>query len=228
MDLFSKEILSYIGIIVVIIISIILVLTVLSLILVYFIFRNKVLIEKISSIFSSITLKILLFMLDLLYIPSKKIISMLGGNDNMIDIVSIDIRNMLLKNSFSAVPFEDRIIILPQCLRSLECKTSFNSIKGAQCLKCGKCKICDIAKKAEELKYKGCYIAPGGGFVRRIINEIKPKAVLGIGCPYEVNIGMLEVSNKGIPVQGITLLKTGCVETDVELNDVFRVMEYGK
>ncbi len=223
----SQEILSYIGVAAIILLAIIFALIILSLITAYLIFRNRNLVGKISSTFSSIVLRILLFILDLSHIMSKKIISLFGGNENMIDIVSIEIRNILLKHSFSEVPFEDRIVLLPQCLRAIDCKTSFNSVKGAQCLKCGKCKVCEIVKKAEELGYMGCYIAPGGGFVRRIIKEVKPKAVLGVGCPWEVNAGMLEVSSRGIPVQGVTLLRDGCVETDINLKDIFEVMSYG-
>jgi len=227
MKMFSQEILSYIGAAALVFFSVILVLTILSLAIVYLILKDKGRVEKISALSSSIVFKILLFILDVSYIPSKKIVSMLGGRGDVIDVVSIEIRNMLLRPSFSATPFGERIILLPQCLRHIDCKISFNSVKGATCLKCGKCKIAEITKKAEELGYLGCYIAPGGGFVRRIIKEVKPKAVIGMGCPPEVNAGMLDVDSRGIPVQGVLLLREGCVETDVDLEDVFEVMEYG-
>lgn len=195
---------------------------------VYFIFRDKRLVGRIHSTFSHIVLDIMLFFLDLSYIPLKKIISVLGRNGNQIDIVLVEIRNMLLRNSFSNVPYKDRLVVVPQCLRNIDCKTTFNSVEGAQCLKCGKCKIIEIVEKAQELGYMGVYIAPGGGFVRRIIKKMKPKAVLGIGCAWEVNAGILEVASEGIPVQGVMLLRDGCVETDVDLEQVFEVMEYGK
>ncbi|MBU4266957.1 MAG: DUF116 domain-containing protein, partial [Candidatus Altiarchaeota archaeon] len=44
-------------------------------------------------------------------------------------------------------------------------------------------------------------------------------------CPYEINMGLLEVSNKGIPCQGVLLLNSGCVGTDIDLEEVFNVME---
>ncbi|MEA1925239.1 MAG: DUF116 domain-containing protein [Candidatus Altiarchaeota archaeon] len=226
--MFSQETLSYIGIIALILLVVFVLLLLFSTTAVYFIFRDKGLVERIYSTFSHIVLDIMLFFLDLSYIPLKKIISVLGRNSNRIDIVLIEIRNMLLKNSFSNVPFKDRLVLIPQCLRNIDCKTTFNSVEGARCLKCGKCKIVDIVNKSEELGYMGAYIAPGGGFVRRIIKEKKPKAVLGIGCAWEVNAGILEVASKGIPVQGVILLRDGCVETDVDLEQVFEVMEYGK
>jgi len=225
--MFSQQTLSLIGTIALIGVGVFIFTLLFSLGAVYLIFRDKKLVEKIHSTTSHIILDILLFFLDLSYIPLKKIISLTGRNGNRIDVVLVEIRNMLLRKSFAAVPYEDRLVLVPQCLRNIDCKTSFNSVEGARCLGCGKCKIYDIVKKAKILGYMGVYIAPGGGFVRRIIKEKKPKAVLGLGCAWEVNAGLVEVSNQGIPVQGVMLLRDGCVETDVDLKEVYEVMEYG-
>ncbi|MCK4491672.1 MAG: DUF116 domain-containing protein [Candidatus Altiarchaeales archaeon] len=225
MDLIPTEVLTYIGIITILLIATFTVLLILALVMVYLILRNGNIIDKLSSGASSIILRILLFILDIMYIPSKGIISLMRGDENTIDRVCTDIRNILLRGKFMDVPYKDRIVILPQCLRNINCKTTFSSVEGSQCLRCRKCKIFDIVTKAEELGYMGCYIAPGGGFVRRIIKKMKPKAVVGLGCPYEVNMGLLEVSGKGIAVQGVILLKSGCVETDVDLEDVFNILE---
>jgi len=225
MEFLSREILADIGMLSIVAIVLLAVALFMGLILAYLIFKKKGFTEKLYRVFSSLTLRILLLIFDSLYIPSKRIVSLLGGDDLMIDNAAAETRNILLRKEFSKVPYSDRIVILPQCLRSLECKTSFSSEEGAQCLRCGKCKIFKITEKADELGYKGSYIAPGGGFVKRIIKKFKPSGVIGLGCPYEVNMGLLEVSNRGIPCQGVILLNSGCVETDVDLDDVFRVME---
>ena len=225
MDLLSDEILKQIGIVALILAAVALVLLIGTIILTYVMFRNTRIIKFINNRLSSLILKILLPVLDLLYMPAKKVVIMAGGNDFMIDIVSTEIRNILLKNQFSMVPYNQRIIVLPQCLRGIDCPAKFSSVEGAKCISCGKCKIKEIAARAKELGYIGTYIAPGGGFVKRIIKSTKPGAVIGVGCPYEVNLGLLEVSSKGIPVQGVTLLNSGCVTTDVDLNAVFETME---
>ena len=225
MNLFSDELLKNIGLASVITVTAVIALLILAICLTYLMFRNTKIIKFINNRISSIVLKVLLTILDLLYMPSKKIIIMVGGNDMMIDVVGTEIRNILFKNTFSQVPYNQRIIVIPQCLRSMECPAKFNSVEGAKCIECGKCKIREISKKAKELGYIGTYIAPGGGFVKRIIKSTKPGAMIGIGCPYEVNLGLLEVSSKGIPCQGVTLLNNGCVTTDVDLNAVFETME---
>ena len=225
MDLFSDELLKNIGLASVITVTAVIALLLLAICLTYLMFRNTKIIKFINNRVSSIVLKVLLTILDLLYMPAKKIIIMVGGNDMMIDVVGTEIRNILFKNTFSQVPYNQRIIVIPQCLRSMDCPAKFNSVEGARCVECGKCKIREISKKAKELGYIGTYIAPGGGFVKRIIKSTKPGAMIGIGCPYEVNLGLLEVSSKGIPCQGVTLLTNGCVTTDVDLNAVFETME---
>ena len=226
-DIFSKDVLACLGILFVTLILFFILITVIALLVAYVIHGNREKLKNISSGSYFFFLNFALFMLDLAYVPAKKVVNIVGGNPDILDRVSIDIRNVLWRKKFSEVPPKERIVILPQCLRSLDCKTTFSSIEGAKCLKCGKCKICKIVEKAEKLGYKGCYIAPGGGFVRRILEKVKPKAVIGIACPYEVNTGMIEVSNRGIAVQGVVLLRSGCVETDIDLDEVFHTLELG-
>ncbi len=206
------ELLGRITVIALILLSVLLIT---GLILAYIVFKKK-------KVFFP---NFLLFVLDSMYMPLKKIVSLFGGNEKMIDIVGVELRNIMLKGKFQSVPYKDRVILLPQCLRSLDCPIKFSSVEGAQCAKCGRCKIVKIVKRAEELGYKGSYIAPGGGFVKRILKKVRPLGVLGIGCGYEVNWGMLEVSNRGIPCQGVIILRDGCVETDVDLDLVFEKME---
>ncbi len=171
--------------------------------------------------------RLILLVLDSLYIPSKRIVSFFNGDETMVDRVAVEIRNMLLKEKFLQVPYEQRLILLPQCLRNINCSTKLSPLEGSKCLKCGKCKIVEIVKKAEELHYIGVFIVPGGGFVKRIMKRFKPSAILGIACPYELNLSMMEFSSK-IPGQGVLLSRTGCVETDIELEDVFEVMQMKK
>ena len=126
MDLFSDEILKNIGLVSIITVASVLALLILALVLTYLMFRNTKIIRFIHNRVSSIVLKVLLTIQDLLYMPAKKIIIMAGGNDMMIDVVGTEMRNILFKNSFSRVPYSERIIVIPQCLRSMDCPAKFN------------------------------------------------------------------------------------------------------
>lgn len=224
MDFLSQEILAILGLIAVFLVAAFTVLLFFGILFVYFMSKNQRVVRFLSSTIGAMLSKTLISLLDLFYVPSKKVISLLGGNSKLVDLVNIEMKNMLFRKSFSRVPFKERIVLLPQCLRSLDCPTKFHSVEGARCVKCGKCKIYKITEKAEELGYKGTYIAPGGGFVRRILKKVKPKAVVGIGCPYEVYAGM-GLFKKDLPGQGVILLSDGCVETDVALDEIYHVLE---
>lgn len=225
MDLFQAETLKIIGITASVILFLVMFLLFVSIIATFLLFRDRGRVRRINSVMGSSALKVLLFTLDALYIPSKKIIAAFGGNDHMVDIVCTEARNMILKKRFDKTPYAKRIVILPQCLRNRDCPTRFDSVKGSQCVKCGKCKIKDITLKAEELGYIGAYIAPGSRFVKRILKSMKPEAALAVACPNEVNLAMLMITDMGIDCQGVILSAGGCVETDVELEKVFEAME---
>ena len=127
---------------------------------------------------------------------------------------------------FSPIPFSERIILLPQCLRKIgKCKAKEVGNRY-ECHECGACKIAKIIKKAKKLGYKDVYILKGGSAVSKIIGDIRPKAILGVACYYEGLIGMTECENQGIPVQFVPLTKEGCVNTDFNLRDFENLMNF--
>lgn len=169
--------------------------------------------------------QLLLLVLDTLYMPAKKLVSMLGGNDDIVDIIGIEIRNMLLREGFTQTLYTERVVIVPQCLRKADCPAKASPIDGIMCLQCGKCKIAEITRKARELGYMGVYTVTGGGFAKRLLKRLKPKAVVGVACAHELNTGMLYAASRGVPCQGILLLKDGCFETDTDFSQLYYQME---
>jgi len=97
-----------------------------------------------------------------------------------------------------------------------------------ECQECGACKIARIIQKAKKLGYKGVYILKGGSAVSMVIEQISPKAVLGVACYYEGMIGMAECENRGVPVQFVPLIKDGCVNTDLNLSDLENLISLKK
>ena len=81
-------------------------------------------------------------------------------------------------------------------------------------------------ERAEQLGYAGVKILKGGSAVAKLIEEMKPKAVLGVACNFEGALGILECERKGVIVQFVSLLRDGCADTDVELDEVFEMMEF--
>jgi hypothetical protein len=94
--------------------------------------------------------------------------------------------------------------------------------EGYKCVKClpDKCKVYAIKAKAEKLGYR-VFICPGGSMVFRIIKKFRPKAVMGVACMKELVLAAEELR---IPMQGVELLKSGCVATDVDIEHVFSLL----
>jgi hypothetical protein len=127
---------------------------------------------------------------------------------------------------FAAVPYRERIVLVPQCLRKLGTCEAVETARGYDCKQCDACPAGPVFRKAAELGYRGVYMLKGGRAVAALLAEQKPGAVVGVACDYEGALGMLECERAGVPVQFIPLLRDGCSETDVDVSDVVSVLEF--
>ena len=125
---------------------------------------------------------------------------------------------------FTSIPYKHRIIFLPQCLRNIE-RCQAKELGGRyECRKCGSCKINLFINEAEKLKYQGTYILKGGSVVPKILDKAKPSGVIGVACDYEGSVGMMECNKRSIPSQVVPLSKDGCADTDVDTDEVLKLM----
>ena len=149
----------------------------------------------------------------------------LGLSDRWINFTHTEFRNKLNELEYKKTPFKNRIVFLPHCLRNLkECKAEHDD-EGLKCKYCGKCKIGTLKKMAEDLGYGGCYTCPGGSMVTKIILNKKPKAVLGVCCFDEAQMAFDKLQGTGIAAQAVLLSKSGCKDTDVNIEEVREKME---
>jgi hypothetical protein len=174
--------------------------------------------------------RITLVLVSMMEVPIKHLLWALKINtkkndQEIVDLMIAKIRNKIYEKQFAKTPFKDRAIFLPQCIRHKDCPAKL-SYEGIQCLGCGKCPAAKIKKEAEKLGYQ-FYIVPGGSFVKRLVKEHKPKAILGVGCHMEIKEGTALTSALGIPAQGVALTKDGCVNTTTNWDEVIRVMRMG-
>jgi hypothetical protein len=170
--------------------------------------------------------RLLLFTMDALYLQFKKVARAFGLSEKLVDAIGIEVRNHLNREKFARTPPSERILVVPQCIRHIRCPARLDAKTGISCKDCGMCIIKDLKAEAERLGYK-FYIVPGGSFVKRIIKATKPKAALGVACHRDLNMGMHEISRKSCAVMGVPLLKDGCVETEVNLEEILRTMRLG-
>jgi hypothetical protein len=136
--------------------------------------------------------------------------------------------NEKMAAAFAAVPFAERVVFAPHCMRNSEKCAAKEMGSYYLCMECGHCKAGAISAKCKELGYKAFYLLKGGRAVEKLLKEHAPKAVVGIACYYEGLQGMEQASKGNATVQFVPLTRDGCVNTDVNIADVFQVLEKKK
>ncbi|MDD5111926.1 MAG: DUF116 domain-containing protein [Candidatus Altiarchaeota archaeon] len=169
--------------------------------------------------------KVTLFVLSFLEAPIKYALMLFRVDENVVDQMLIQIRNSLYFDAYRKTPYDKRAIFLPQCLRSPNCPAKLTP-EGIKCVECGQCGIAEVKKAAESLGYL-FFIVPGSSFIRRMVKKYKPEAILGVGCSMEVKEGTAMMASAGLPVQGVMLLRDGCVDTRVEVKDLMEKIRLG-
>ena len=145
----------------------------------------------------------------------EKIAARMGVDENRVIELYVQAKNGASRDRFAKIPYQDRILLLPQCLRSRECPAKPGE-DGYQCVRCGRCNLGLLIDEAERLGYKKAMIISGGSVVPKAFAMLKPKGCLGVGCFKELMMGSFVCERHGIVGQGLPLLKDGCLETDLD------------
>ena len=146
-----------------------------------------------------------------------------NGNGNGQHHQDVDIRSF---------PPEQRLLLLPHCLRPSQGCPGKMTREGLDCTGCTRtdCKIGPIREAALKAGYLGVCVAPGGRLAVRRVAELKPEAIVAVACDKELEEGVEAVNALGWekaapPVIQIPLLRDGCVDTDVDLEAVLGVIK---
>lgn len=164
--------------------------------------------------------RFIIFVIDIFYLPIKKLCRIFNIDDTIVDEIGVNIRNKINRSQFIKIPANKTLIFLPHCLRHIDCKAHLQK-DGLICTECGKCSIGIIKKKAEILGYK-IYIVPGSSFIKNIVKKSNFEAVIGIACYEDLNQTMMNLSK--FHPQGAVLTKTGCFETKVDIKSALEII----
>ncbi|MFH0987222.1 MAG: DUF116 domain-containing protein [Candidatus Micrarchaeota archaeon] len=155
--------------------------------------------------------------------PIKSMFNFFRLDSDNITKIEIQVKNKISKQDFAKTEYGGRLLALPQCLRhKTKCPATLTE-DGIQCKGCGQCVVKQLKEEAEKLGYT-VIVAPGGTLVKRLIKKHRPKAVLGVGCIFELQEGLSACAQYGIPAQGVQLLRDGCVSTEVDLSELNEIM----
>lgn len=145
------------------------------------------------------------------------------ADDSIVNDVGVRLRNYINNKKFLMIPYKDRSIFMPQCVRSIECPAKLTP-EGIKCINCGRCGVGEAKKHAEEMGYR-FFIVPGSSFIKRMIKKYRPRAIVGVGCHMEIKEGLDLCHSHGIPARGVLLSKAGCVATELDWDLFYKSIE---
>jgi geranylgeranyl pyrophosphate synthase len=135
----------------------------------------------------------------------------------------VEINNCVWKDTVASVPYNKRILLLPQCLSNYtKCKAEMDEL-GLLCRRCNNCIIPDLQDKAEDLGMMSI-VAEGFTAVMGLIESGVIQTVIGIGCLESLEKAFPLLVNHAIPGMAIPLNKAGCKDTRVDSRYVESLM----
>jgi hypothetical protein len=150
-----------------------------------------------------------------------EVITLTNTDNRFTEFAMVVCGNEIWRPIVAATPYNRRLLLIPQCLKSdNNCKAEIDQL-GLICAGCQSCQIDSILQKAESLGY-ATLVAEGTTVAVSLVQEGAIDAVIGVSCMSVLQKSFEPVSRAAVPVIGIPLLFEGCAETDVDnfwLND---------
>lgn len=135
----------------------------------------------------------------------------------------VELHNCVWLPVMATIPYERRILLLPQCLRnSAQCEAEIDEV-GLLCHRCMKCRIPSLEDRAAEL---GVMSIVAEGFTP-VINLIKNgviDAVVGVSCLDSLERAFPLLVNNAVPGVAVPLNMAGCRDTTVDCDHVERML----
>lgn len=137
--------------------------------------------------------------------------------------IMVEANNCIWRDTVASIPYEKRILLLPQCLRhSGQCEAGIDEL-GLLCRKCGRCTIPDLQGKADSLGVMSL-VAEGFTQVIGLIENHVVDTVIGVGCLASLEKVFPLLVDNAIPGLAIPLNRAGCKDTEVDYEYVSRMI----
>ena len=151
-----------------------------------------------------------------LRIHAEKVVDTNALPDRYLDFVMIAVGNELWRDRVADVPYERRILLLPQCLRNPDTCPAGTDAVGLLCEECGRCSIGVLQSEAEALGYN-VLVAEGTTVVTTLLRQGKADAVIGVSCMDVCEQAHPYMTDDAVPGLAIPLLYDGCSCTQVDM-----------
>lgn len=130
----------------------------------------------------------------------------------------IEVSNHLVKQKKVNVAPEKLLVLTPHCIQQENCPYKITK-DVANCKMCGGCQVGDLYALSQ--KYSVHFaVVTGGTLARKVIKQVRPRAVLAIACERDLTSGIQDVFP--LPVIGVLNQRPygPCCNTRVVLDDV--------
>lgn len=136
----------------------------------------------------------------------------------------VEMHNYVWLPVVETIPYERRILLLPQCLRdSARCRAEIDEV-GLLCHRCNNCRIPSLEDRAQELGIMSI-VAEGFTSVINLIKNGVIDCVIGVSCLDSLERAFPLLVNNAVPGVAVPLNVAGCKDTTVDCDHVERMMQ---
>lgn len=145
--------------------------------------------------------------------------STMASHTSLTDYIMVLLNNEVWQETVASIPYNRRLLLLPQCLRNFkECPAMLDEF-GLLCEECGRCNIGELQSTAEDLGYV-VLVAEGSTVVSKLLAGGKVDAVVGVSCLNALEKSFPHMADGAIPGLAIPLTLDGCVNTTTDIDHV--------
>ncbi len=131
-------------------------------------------------------------------------------------LLAVIINNYAWKPVVSGIPYNRRILLLPQCMKNMtDCPAETDEL-GLICEECGLCSIGEIKNQAEKLGYH-VIVSEGTTAVKLLLSSGQVECVIGVGCLESFERSFPLTVKEAVPSLAIPLFNYDCKNSVVDL-----------
>ena len=132
------------------------------------------------------------------------------------DFTVIMLNNALWVTCFSRIPKDQRLLLLPFCLRNdSQCQAPRDDL-GLICNQCGKCDIPRLSEQADRIGMP-VLVAESSSMVAEWVDRGEIQAIIGVSCLDSLRKAYPAMLRHAIPGIAIPLTKDGCRDSEFDL-----------
>ena len=132
------------------------------------------------------------------------------------DFTTVMLNNALWEPYLAGIPTDQRLLLLPLCLRNQSQCSAPSDELGLICNECGGCTIPHLSEQAEELGMP-VLVAESSSRVVDWVESGEIQAVIGVSCMESLRKAFPSMFRFAIPGIAVPLTKDGCKDTTFDL-----------